>query len=157
MIAARPSRPRKSKLLSSTRPGTKARRAAGVVGEDSNQPPPKEHKACCGFMGHVWSIQVAFLLLTPARPLSLLVYGSRFPPTPTFLVVDSLSILFSHRSFQKPDRHFPQGFWWFSRKIRIPGLRMEMEVTPGMLLWHPIFPFLATTSMELGPGSHPLE
>ena len=26
---------------------------------------------------------------------------------------------------------FPQGFWWFSRKIRIPGFRMEMETTPS--------------------------
>ena len=32
-----------------------------------------------------------------------------------FLGVESSSILFSHRSFQKPDP-FPQGFGWFSRK-----------------------------------------
>ena len=36
------------------------------------------------------------------------------------LGVDSLSILFNHRSFQKP----------IAEKIRIPGFRMEMEVSP---------------------------
>ena len=40
-----------------------------------------------------------------------------------------MSIIFSHRSFQKPIAVSP-GFWWFSRKTRIPGFRMELEVTP---------------------------
>ena len=39
-------------------------------------------------------------------------------------------ILFSQRSFQQPFAISP-GLWWFSRKIRIPGFRMELEVTPG--------------------------
>ena len=37
----------------------------------------------------------------------------------------SAIVLFKNRS------PCPQGFCWFSRKIGIPGFRMELEVTPG--------------------------
>ena len=47
-----------------------------------------------------------------------------------FLGVDSVSILFHPRSFQKPQRSFPWHSGGFSRKIRIPGFRMDMEATP---------------------------
>ena len=57
----------------------------------------------------------------------------RLPLRSLVLGVDSLSILFSHRSFPQPDP-FPQVvFLWFSRKIRIRGFRMEMEVTPRLV------------------------
>ena len=50
------------------------------------------------------------------------------------LGVQSLSIPFNHRSFQKPDP-FSLGFWRFSRtKNGIPGFRMEMELAP-LELW----------------------
>ena len=42
--------------------------------------------------------------------------------------VDSDSILFNHRSYQKPDL-FSSAFLVVSRKIRIPGFRMEIEAT----------------------------
>ena len=47
--------------------------------------------------------------------------------------VDSLSILFNHRSFQKPIA--VPGFWMVPKteKIRIPGFRMEMEASLRML------------------------
>ena len=57
------------------------------------------------------------------------------------LGVDSLSILFIHRSSQKPDL-FPWVLGWFPEKTRISG-KNEMEGTPRTYL-HTYHPELTT-------------
>ena len=57
------------------------------------------------------------------------------PPeiSPHLLGGDSFSILFTYPSFQKTGSVFPEETRGFSRKIRIPGFRMDMEGTPRNL------------------------
>ena len=50
-------------------------------------------------------------------------------------LVPSPFVFFSAVVLFKDQIHFPRAFFvgGFSRKIRIPGFRMDMEVTPGMV------------------------
>ena len=60
-------------------------------------------------------------------------FGGRFGVRPCkFLAVDSFSILFSHRSFQKIQIHFPGFFGGFPERFGSLE-RMEMEATPCKL------------------------
>ena len=67
------------------------------------------------------------------------------PRCPTTLELHSFSILFNHRSFQKPDP-FCLGFRRLSRKIRIPGKNgiRKTQIGPDCCL----FPHVLTAPLD---------
>ena len=64
--------------------------------------------------------QVAGIGTTPLAVFCFLAGVGCYAAVVKVLGVDSLAILFNHRSFRKPDPFSP-GFRRFSRKIRIPN------------------------------------